>query len=193
MCCSRLACLISLTRLAPQDPRNRDNRVPAPCRRRHAVEFVDLAKIANRFHVATIHPEHELAIGCDHPHQPLPVWRKADRKRRPDTAGLRQDAHKSNDIGGRRLGPKRILRFQPHEIAAIAQHNFRGEWQLPEQCGAEFCSGSRFTNDKRARSSHIDDIKGAHLPCEEARPERPVSADIDASEENHERHQNAAR
>ena len=56
-----------------QDAHDRDDRVPVPCRRRHTIEFVDLAEIANRLHVSPVHPEHELSIRRDHLHQPLPV------------------------------------------------------------------------------------------------------------------------
>ena len=41
---------LSRLRLALQDPHDRNYRVPIPCRRRHAVKLVDLAKTANRLH-----------------------------------------------------------------------------------------------------------------------------------------------
>jgi hypothetical protein len=46
----------------------------------------------------------------------------------------------------------------------------------------------QFTNDKRACSTHIDDIIVAQFSCEDAWAKRPVSANIDTSEENNERH-----
>src|SRR5271169_2699496 len=64
---------LSRLRLPLQDPHDRSYRVPIPCRRRHAVKLVDLAKIADGLHVTTVHSEHELPLGRNHPHQPLPV------------------------------------------------------------------------------------------------------------------------
>jgi len=65
-----------------------------------------------------------------------------------------------------------MLRFQTDEIAAVAQHDVRFEWQLPEQFSTEPCSRSRFAHYKRAGSTHIHDI----------------IANIDTPEENNESH-----
>ena len=81
-----------------------------------------------------------------------------------------------------------MLRFQTDEIAAVAEHDVRFEWQLPEQFSAELCSRSRFANDKRARSTHIHDIIVAQFLCEDAWAKRPVPANIDTPEENNESH-----
>src|SRR4051812_881701 len=83
-----------------QNPHDRDDRAPTPRRRWHTVQFVDLAQVADRLHVTTVHPEHEWSIRGHHPHQPLAVGRKYDWKRRSDAAGFRQDAHESNNIRG---------------------------------------------------------------------------------------------
>jgi len=80
-----------------------------------------------------------------------------------------------------------MLRLQPEKIAAVAQHDFRFEWQLPEQFSAERCSRSRFANDKGACSTHIHDIMVAQFSCEDAWAKRPVPADIDTPEENNDR------
>src|SRR3989441_4842897 len=108
--------------------------------------------------------------------------------RSPDAAGFRQDAHESNNIRARRLSSKRILRLQTDKIAAVAEHDFRFEWQLPQQCSSELCSRSRFANDKRACSTHIHDIIVAQFSCEDAWAKRPVPANIDTPEENNESH-----
>jgi hypothetical protein len=44
------------------------------------------------------------------------------------------------------------------------------------------------TDDERARRAHIDDVVVAHFPRENARAERPMSANIDASQESNESH-----
>jgi hypothetical protein len=42
-----------------QNPHDRNYCAPIPCRRRHTEQFVDLAKIADRFHVTTVHSKDE--------------------------------------------------------------------------------------------------------------------------------------
>jgi len=59
--------------LAFENPQDRYDCVPIPCRRRHTAQLVDLTKIADRLHVTTVHPKHELSVGPKHPHQPRPV------------------------------------------------------------------------------------------------------------------------
>ena len=174
--------------LAFQQLHDRNYCVPIPGRRRHPEQSVELAKIADRLHVTTVHSEDESVFRRDNAQQPLPTWRKSDRKGRPDAAGFRQDAHESNNIRARRLSSKRILRLQTDKIAAVAEHDFRFEWQLPEQCSTELCSRSRFANDKRACSTHIHDIIVAQFSCEDAWAERPVPAHIDTPEENDQSH-----
>src|SRR5437667_3653107 len=86
----------ALLPLAFQNPDDRNYCVPIPCRRRHAEQFVDLAKIADRFHVTTVHSENESVFRCNNSQKPLPPWRKRDWNGSPDAAGFRQDAHESN-------------------------------------------------------------------------------------------------
>jgi len=73
-------------------------------------------------------------------------------------------------------------------MPAIAEYNCRFEWQLSEKFSTELFSRSRFANDKRTGSAHIHDIVVAQFFRENARAKRPVSANIDASEENNESH-----
>jgi len=174
--------------LAFQDPHDRNDCVPIPCRRRYAAQFVDLAKIADRFHVTTVHSEDEAVFRRDHSQQPRPTWRKCDWNGSPDPAGFRQDAHEPNHIRARRLSAKRILRLQTDKIAALAEHDVRFEWQLPEQCSTELCSRSRLANDKRASRTHIHDIIVAQFSCEDAWAKGLVPANIDTPEEHNESH-----
>ena len=81
-----------------------------------------------------------------------------------------------------------MLRFQTDEIAAVAEHDVRFEWQLPQQFSTEPCSRSRFAHYKRAGSTHIHDIIVTQVSCEDAWPKRPVPPNIDTPEENNESH-----
>src|SRR5918996_1253184 len=78
--------------------------------------------------------------------------------------------------------------IEPAEISAVAEHHVRLEWQLSEQCRAELCSRHRLSNEERACGTHVHDIKGSQFLCEDAGAKRPVSADVDTSQENNERH-----
>ncbi len=59
-----------------------DYGVPIPCRRPDTEQFVDLPKMADRFHVATVHSEDESLFRRDNSHEPLPAWRKCAPPRR---------------------------------------------------------------------------------------------------------------
>src|ERR1700732_1387791 len=76
-----------------------DYGVPIPCRRPLTEQFVDLPKIADRFHVATVHSEDESLFRRNNSHEPLPAWRKCAWNGSQAAVGFRQDAHESNNIG----------------------------------------------------------------------------------------------
>src|SRR6266403_2648915 len=74
--CNRLISTIRIpasSRETLQNSHDRNYCVPIPSRSWHAVQLVDLAKIADCLHVTTVHSEHELPFGRNHSHQPLPV------------------------------------------------------------------------------------------------------------------------
>jgi len=64
----------------------------------------------------------------------------------------------------------------------------RFERQLAKQCSTEFCTGSRFTNNKGARGAHVQDIIATQLLREDAWAKRSVSANIDTPEEDNKGH-----
>src|SRR5215470_4333575 len=172
-----------------QNSHDRNDCVPVPCRRWRAIQLVDLAKVADCLHVTTVHSEDELAFRSDHPHKPLAIWGKRDRKRRPDTPGPGEDTHEPDHIRREWPGSKGILRLQSQKVAAFAQHNFRLEWKLTNQVSTEFCSGySGFTNNKSARRTHVQDIKVAQFACEGNWAKPSVSANIDTPEKDNKSH-----
>src|SRR5208282_1070160 len=165
-----------------------DYGVPIPCRRPHTEQFVDLPKIADRFHVATVHSEDESLFRRNNSHEPLSAWRKRAWNGSQAAVGFREDAHESNNIGAWRLGCKGIFHLHADKVATVAEHHFRLEWQLPEQFSTELCSKSGFSNDEGACRTDIHDTIVAQFFGEDARTKRPVSANIDSSEENNESH-----
>ena len=64
-----------------QNPKHREYCVPTARCRRRPKEPVDLAEIANCFHVAAVHPIHETILRANDSHQPLPTFGKSNRKR----------------------------------------------------------------------------------------------------------------
>jgi len=64
----------------------------------------------------------------------------------------------------------------------------RFERQLASQCGTKFRPGSRFTDNKGARGTHVHDVKAAKLLREDARAKRSVSANIHAPKKDYKRH-----
>ena len=58
------------------------DRVPIAGRGRDAEKFLNLAEVADRFHLATIHTEDESVFNRDDLEQPVVVRWQAERKRR---------------------------------------------------------------------------------------------------------------
>ena len=167
--------------VAFQNLHDGDYGVPIPCRGSDTEQFVDLPKIADRFHVATVHSEDKSLF-------PFPARRQCAWNGSQAAAGFRQDAHESNHIGAWRFGCKRIFHLHADKIATVAEHHFRLEWQLPEKCSTKLGSKSGFSNDEGACRADIHDTIIAQLFGEDARTKRPVSANIYSSEENNESH-----
>ena len=171
-----------------QNPHDGHDGVPVSRRRGHAEQFVELAQVADRFHVPAVHSEDESLLRCDDAQEPFAVARKADGQRSLNAAGFGEDAHEANDVGACRLTCKRILQLQAQEIAAVAERHFRCERQLPEQVSAELCARSNLANDKRAGGTDVHNIVRAQFSGEDAGATRPMAADIDAAQENNESH-----
>jgi hypothetical protein len=85
--------------LAFQNPHDGKDRVPVACGCRHTEQRVNPAKIADGFHVATVHAKDELLLRGHDSHEPLPLGRECDWEGCAEASGSRQDAHKSNNIG----------------------------------------------------------------------------------------------
>src|SRR5207247_9726058 len=113
--------------MAFQDPHDRNYGVPIPCRRRHAEQFVDLAKIADRFHVTTVHSEDESVFRPDDSHQPPPTWGKGDWNGSLAAPGVRKNAHEWHNIRAGRLRSTRMPRRHADKLAARRQRESRCE------------------------------------------------------------------
>jgi hypothetical protein len=81
-----------------------------------------------------------------------------------------------------------ILRYQPDNLAALADHD-RGLKRKPAcQFGAELRPGDWPPDHEGARRADVDGTKVLQLFDEGCRSEGPVAADVNSSEKNHECH-----
>src|SRR6476646_9862553 len=84
--------------LALDDADDRLDRAPTACRHRRADEFVDLAEIADRLHVAAILAEEEGMVHREDPDEPLSALRQLKRQRSVAPARFGQHADESDDV-----------------------------------------------------------------------------------------------
>src|SRR5213593_2837657 len=80
------------------------------------------------------------------------------------------------------------LRHQPENVAALADHDLGIEGKPACQFGAESRPGDWPPDHEGARRADVNGIEVLQLFGERGRPEGPVTADVDASQKNHERH-----
>ena len=133
---------------ALQDPQDCVDRVPIPGRRRHTVEFVDLAKIADRLHVTTVHPKHELSIATRSPEPATPRLTETRLEATPgrhrlSTGCSRIEQHpRVTDRAANGFFVSRRKRSRPSQSTTSV------EWQLSEQRSTELARdpGLRTTN-----------------------------------------------
>jgi hypothetical protein len=96
-----VAVMCGLFVLAFQNLHDRLYRVPAACGRRHTEHFVDLAKIADCLHVATVLAEDESLSRRDHSHEPLLTWWKCEwqpARGRPSTGCSQTEQHQGATV-----------------------------------------------------------------------------------------------
>src|SRR5208282_5683628 len=91
-------------------------------------------------------------------------------------------------ISGRDGSVPNGFSFSRRIRSTLAEHNFRLEWQLPQQCSTELSSQPRFPNDKRACSAHVDDIIVTQLSRQDAWAKCPVAANVNTPQENNQSH-----
>ena len=120
-----------------QDSHDRKDCFPAPCCGRRTEQIINLGKIADRPHMATVRSKHEPAFRRDNTHEPLPIIRKCDWQGSLQVSCSRQNAHESDDIPSRRLDAKWVLRLQANEISTLAECDLHLEWQLAKKFGPE--------------------------------------------------------
>lgn len=158
----------AFSRTSFQNFHHRKHCVPIARRRWSAEQFIQLAEVANRFHLPAVRSKNKTALRRDNPHEPLTAWRNADGTPNPASVCFRENADESNHVRSRGLSSKWIVSRQSQDLMAPAEDNFRLEGQLSYQFCTEPCSRSGSANYKRAGRANIHDIVVAQLCGEPA-------------------------
>jgi hypothetical protein len=82
-----------------------------------------------------------------------------------------------------------IVRHQPDNLAALADHDLGIKGKPACQFGAELRPCDRPADHEGARRADVDGIEVLQLFRESGRSEGPVTTDVDSSQENHECHE----
>jgi hypothetical protein len=167
---------------------DRFDRAPTARRHRRTDEFVDLAEVADRFHVAAILAEEEGMVHREDPYEPLSVSRQLKRRRSPAPARLGQHADESNDVTPRRSGSERSIGMSAQQLARVAGHDVRFERQRAAQGCVKFRSYSRITDDECPRGPDVHDAVALELFRQNARAKRAMPADVHPSKKDDQRH-----
>src|SRR5689334_16669895 len=102
-----------------------------------------------------------------------------------------KNADELNNTAIARRPSESIARRQAKNVRRAADHDLCIKRQQTLKFAAQFCPRDRLPNHERARCSDIDDVVSLEQTDYLARPETPMAADIDAFQENDERHSRA--
>jgi len=181
--------LFVLSRLrVTQHPGDRGDGIPVARGDRDPKEPVERAEVADDFHVAPVDAEDELVVPREDLHQPLAARRKTHGRRRRRAGALGQDAHEADDVGSNGVVREMIPRHQAGNLTALADHDLGIKRKPACQFSAELRPGDRPPNHEGACRADVDGIEVLEFCGERGRTERPVTADVDPSQKNHERH-----
>jgi len=102
---------------------------PRTRRRGDAEDFLDLAEVADCFHLAAINSEDELLLDLQNLQQPIFFRRQAKRNRRQFVRLFVQHACETSDVRTRRLPREWIFACSPRRVRPMADkigNRFRG-------------------------------------------------------------------
>jgi len=167
---------------------DRGDGIPVPGNDRHAEESIHRAEVPYGRHLASVEAEEKSAFSGENSHKPSSVPGKIEGKagRPPRPSG--QNTHETNDVGGYRRFPERMNGSRAAKLAATADDDVGLEWQSALEFHPKLALADGPSNYEGPRGTNVDDVVAFQLPCEQGWPDRPVSADVDASQENDECH-----
>jgi len=171
-----------------QDLGDRGDGIPVARGDRYPEKAVDCAEIADDLHVAPIQAKDESVLSPEDSQQPPAAGRKAQRHRGLRAGALGQNAHEADDVGSHGLVRKMILRHQPDNLAALADHDLSIKRKPARQFRTELRPGDWLPNHEGARCAYVHGIEVPQLFGEYRRSEGPVTADVDPSQKDHKCH-----
>src|ERR1043166_7309873 len=126
-----------------QHPGDRGDGVPVARGDRNPEEPVEGAEVADDLHVAPVHAEDEPVVPGEDLQQPPAAGGKAHGRPRRRAGAFGQDAHEADDVASHGLVREMIVRDQPDDLAALADHDLGIEGKPAGQFGAELRPGDR--------------------------------------------------
>src|SRR5262245_47004810 len=172
-----------------QEPRDRDDRAPAPRRDRHAKQLFKLAQVSDGFHLTAADAEHEATLTSNNPDAPVAVGRDVQRHVRKSARRCPgQNTHELQDGASRGLTLERVAICQAQDVAAVTDDHVGFERQPADELVSQLRAADLPADDKRPRGTNVHDLVPTERLREELRAKPPVPSDIDALEKNNQRH-----
>lgn len=134
--------------------------------------------------MAPVYAENELVLPRQDLQQPLAAGRKRYGHRRRRAWAFGEDAYEANDVRSYGMVPERILRHEPDDLAALADHDLAIKGKPACQFLKEFCSLNGTPDHERARRTDVDGIEVFQLFGECRRSEGPVPANVNPFQKN---------
>jgi len=179
---------MSLGHSVIQHLRDGGDGIPVARGDRYPEDAVQRAEIADGLHVPPVQPDDEPVLPRENSHQPLACGRKAYRHRRRRTRRVRQNAHETNDVGANGVGREKVVRHEPHDLPAVAEHDLGIERKPAGEFNAQLRAADWLPDHKGAGCADVDGVEMLQLFGERRRSKGSVTADVDPPQKNHECH-----
>jgi hypothetical protein len=139
--------------------------------------------------LASVHAYDEPAIASENFQQPLAARWKVHGQPRRRPGASRQNAHETDNVGSLRMARKKVVRQQPDDLPALADHDLRIEGKHASEFNAQLCATHPAPDYKGTRRADVHANEGLQLFRQRLRSEGSVPSDVDASQKNHECHE----
>jgi hypothetical protein len=154
----------------------------------HTQELLDLAEVADRFHLATIQTQNESVLDGDDLQQPVIVRGQIKRKRKRKTQRFGGDADEVGYARAGRLLGEWILRCELDDVACRTNHDLAFEWQLPSERSPEGRLAHVFAHNKRSDRANVNGIEPGQLLRDRRRLTSVCPTDIHRPKKYNRRH-----
>lgn len=171
-----------------QDPQDGLDGAPASRRDQGAEELVELAKVSNRLHVASMLADREASGQRRHAHEPVAGRWDRERKSRLSTTTRCQEADEPDPVRRRWRLADRDRRRKSEQVPTFTADEAHRVGYSRAQLVPKVWQRAGPADDECAGCANVDDVERSQLPGEKFRTQRTVAADIDPSEQDDESH-----